>query len=491
MKVIPILLVAFSFASLPACGGGGKTTGVEPDEAREGVEERAPDATGEPVTEAQEEPAPEGKEEPASEPRTPVEIAHGVVEGLREGDYEGATADFDETMQAALPPPHLQIAWARTVGALGEFQRQGKTRTEKFAHLLFVFIPCEFEKGEIVVKVVISPEIEVTGLFFQPAYRPPQYLLLDSFTDTEVTVGRGEWAIPGTLSVPVGEGPFPAVVLVHGSGPQDRDVTIGPNKPFKDIAGGLASRGIAVLRYEKRTRFHSEKLLASGFKITAKEETIDDVINALRLLRATKKIDREGLFVVGHSCGGMMLPRIANDDPNVAGLVFMAALTRPIDETLLEQSRYVAEFDGMITVQEQAMMDQLARAVEAIQALDPEDLDEAPETMLGGTSPEYWLDLMPYRATEETIHLDMPMLILQGERDYQVTMVDFENWKKALSGREGVEFRSYPSLNHLFIAGEGRSGPGEYLLRGNVSEDVIRDIAHWIESIVRPRDRSP
>src|SRR5437868_1155092 len=74
----------------------------------------------------------------------------------------------------------------------------------------------------------------------------------DTFDEREVTVGKGEWELPGTLGLPKGSGPFPAVVLVQGSGPQDRDETMGVNKPFQDIAWGLASNGIAVLRYDKR-----------------------------------------------------------------------------------------------------------------------------------------------------------------------------------------------------------------------------------------------
>jgi hypothetical protein len=123
------------------------------------------------------------------------------------------------------------------------------------------------------------------------AYQPPAYAVPSSFHEKNVTVGAGtEWALPATLTLPVGNGPFPAIVLVHGSGPNDRDETQGPNRPFQDLAWGLASQGIAVLRYDKRSRVHPGKLTALA-NLTVKDETIDDALAAVALLRETPEID--------------------------------------------------------------------------------------------------------------------------------------------------------------------------------------------------------
>ena len=132
--------------------------------------------------------------------------------------------------------------------------------------LQVVYVTTQFALGKTVVKVVYGPAGKVSGLWFVPesasaAYVTPAYVDVTSFTETEVTVGSGQWALPGTLTIPRGAGPFPGVVLVHGSGPNDRDETIGPNKPFRDLAQGLASKGIAVLRYEKRTKFYAEEVI--------------------------------------------------------------------------------------------------------------------------------------------------------------------------------------------------------------------------------------
>src|SRR5690606_33004513 len=144
------------------------------------------------------------------------------------------------------------------------------------------------------------------------AYQAPSYADPARFSEREATVGSGTWALPGTLTLPKKEGKFPAVILVHGSGPNDRDETLGPNKPFRDLAHGLATRGIAVLRYDKRTLVHPKALASEvGAALTLREETIDDALAAAALLRTIPEVDASKIFVVGHSLGGTAIPRIA------------------------------------------------------------------------------------------------------------------------------------------------------------------------------------
>lgn len=111
-----------------------------------------------------------------------------------------------------------------------------------------------------------------------------------TYSERDFSVGEGDLALPGTLVTPDGAGPFPAAVLVHGSGPQDRDSTIGPNHPLRDIAHGLAERGIATLRYDKRTRVHP---IAASFDpdFSVDKESTDDTVAAVAALQATPGID--------------------------------------------------------------------------------------------------------------------------------------------------------------------------------------------------------
>ncbi len=275
--------------------------------------------------------------------------------------------------------------------------------------------------------------------------------------------------------MPKGAGPFPAVILVHGSGPNDRDETIGPNKPFKDLAWGLASRGIAVLRYEKRTKQCPRQMVQSMATLTVDDEVVNDVLAAAEYLRGVTGIDPERIFVLGHSLGGTMAPRIAARDPRLKGLILLAASNRNLADLMLEQNEYLASLDGTVTADEAQALDELRRQVERVKALDFKE----GEVILGAAR-AYWADILAYDPVATAKSLPVPMLILQGERDYQVTMADFAAWKAGLGQRADVQFKSYPSLNHLFMAGSGQPNPAEYNVAGNVAREVVDDIAAWI-----------
>ena len=183
-------------------------------------------------------------------------------------------------------------------------------------------------------------------------------------------IGKGEWVLPGTLSVPVGDGPFAAVLLVHGSGPNDRDETIGPNKPFRDLAWGLASQGIAVLRYDKRTKVYPEKMRDLVSTITVKEEVIDDVLYAVSLLRSIAEVKPQCIVVLGHSLGGYLLPRIGAADTGIAGLIVLAGLCRTLEDTILDQFSYIYSLSGTLSAEQQKQLDELKKQVALVKSPD-------------------------------------------------------------------------------------------------------------------------
>lgn len=411
--------------------------------------------------------------------------ARSFVSSWSKGEYENASTTFDETMRTLMPPEKMQEAWETLVARVGRFEEQVGTRTEISDQHVIVFVTCRFEASPIDIKVVYDRQHSIAGLWFVPTaypvdqYEPPPYADRDAFTEEEVRIGAGEWELPGTLSLPNTNGPFPAVVLVHGSGPNDRDETIGPNKPFRDLAWGLATNGIAVLRYDKRTKVYGAKIAALESGITVREETVDDALAAVRLLRGDTRIDGDRIFVLGHSLGGYCVPMIGKGDTAIAGFIIMAGATRPLEDLLLEQYTYIFSLDGTISDTERTELDKIETQVAAVK--DPGLSPGTPRASLPlGVNAEYWLDLRAYRPTILARELDRPFLVLHAARDYQVTAVDFENWKTALSDHRDAAFKSYPSLNHLFIAGEGTSSPDEYRRAGHVAVTAVTDISQWI-----------
>jgi hypothetical protein len=300
-----------------------------------------------------------------------------------------------------------------------------------------------------------------------------------SFDDRAVVVGTDPWKLPATLSMPRASVAVPGVVLVHGSGPSDRDETVGAVKPFRDLALGLAAAGVAVLRYDKRTFVHGARM-ASMTALTVNEETVDDAVAAATVLRSTPGVNTGRVFVLGHSLGGMLIPRIARADPAAAGFVLMAAPARPLEDLVVEQVRYLISLDGVVTDGERAQLEAVRRIVARIK--DPNLSTTTPASDLLGAPGSYWLDLRGYDPVMAAQEIRRPMLVLQGQRDYQVTMVDFERWRAAFSSAGTATVKLYPALNHLFVTGTGPSSPAEYQRPGRIARTVVADIAAWIKT---------
>lgn len=410
-----------------------------------------------------------------------VARAREVVDRLVSGEVEPLLPIFTDKMKAAIDADGLRRLMP-SFAQVGAFKAHTNVSTESTGGLRIVLVRCVFERAEFDMRVAFDSFDRIGGIGFRPPapavpYSSPAYVTPAAFRDEAVVVDAGGWPLPGTLSMPVGEGPFPGVVLVHGSGPNDRDESVGPNKPFRDLAEGLASRGIAVLRYDKRTRTHGIRV--AGLRdFTVKEEVTDDALAAVRTMRKSPRVRADRVFVLGHSLGGMLAPRIAAGDPSIAGLIVLAGAVKPLEQAIVDQTRYLALLDGKISPEEQTTIDAMTKLATDVRALKPTDPRIVSPPFSVPTS--YWIDLRGYDPPAAASRLKQPMLVLQGERDYQVTMEDLQAWKRALGSRPNVQLKSYPALNHLFIAGSGPATPAEYNQPGHVDEAVVRDIAAWI-----------
>jgi dienelactone hydrolase len=425
-------------------------------------------------------------------PKDVTADAKAFVELLRQQEFAKIEALFTEQMKAALPEDKLKATWTTLAMQAGAFKQQRGARMEVVGNMRRVTVTCDFERAALDLVVAYNPAGLIGGFNIRPYAPPappwsaPAYADTAKFAETSYVTSAGDalnvWPLPGTLTVPLGTGPFPLVVLVHGSGPNDRDESIGPNKTFKDLAFGLASRGIAVYRYDKRSKVFGARMAAIP-RLTVKDETIDDVLAAVANLRGgTPTIDPARIFVIGHSLGGMLIPRIAAADPRIAGFVSMAGATNELPATMARQTRYLVEASGRITPEGQKQIEAMEELVKTVAALTPADADDP--KMIQGAPASYWLDLRGYDPPTAAKSITRPLLILQGERDYQVTMADdFVKWKAALDGKSNVTFHTYPVLNHLFMPGTGKSLPAEYEMPGHVPVEVINDIAAWIASI--------
>ncbi len=413
-----------------------------------------------------------------------VTQAEAFLQLLVDGKYKEAETRFDSVVAARLPAPLLQQVWESLQKQVGRFESYVRYSIGRSDPYFMVFLTCRFEKNVLLdLKLVYGDNGKITGIFFLPSrqvnYTLPPYVDTSQFHREPLLIETDTFRLHGELTTPVGHQIYPMVVLVQGSGPSDLDETIGPNKIFRDIAYGLSSNGIAVIRFNKRTFEYRRALDADT--ITVWSETIADVVSAVRL--AQQIPGANGIFLLGHSLGAYLAPRIAAQTQGVTGLILLAGNTRPLERLILEQVEYLFSIDTLTDV-EKAQLDTLRRQVEQIRK--GEITRETPASQLPlSLNASYWLDLRDYDPVETARGLSLPMLIMQGGRDYQVTTVDFGEWKHGLASRNYVDFRFYPELNHLFIPGEGKSLPVEYMQPGHVSEKVIRDIVEWVKTVAK------
>ena len=424
-----------------------------------------------------------------------------VIEMARQGRFEEIRERFAPQLRPMVPAGALQAAWEAELARNGQVASVGEAVTEPAGPgAVLVKVPVTFTGGTLTVAVGLAGEENwITGIQLLPAsaaepaapWEPPGYADPETFTEQDVTVGDGPLAVGGTLSLPRREGAVPGVVLLAGSGPEDRDETIGRNKPLKDLAWGLASAGVAVLRFDKVTFAHPRQV-AEDRGFTLADEYLPDALAAIGVLGRHPAVDAGRVFVAGHSLGGTVAPRVAAAQSSaaqssaaglpVAGLVILAGGAQPLHWAAERQFRYLASLDPSNAAAAQPALDAIDRQARAVD--DPSLSEATPDSELPfGVPAAYWLDVRSYDPAATAAGLSQPMLIVQGGRDYQATVADdLSRWRAALDGRPDVTFRVYEADNHLFFPGSGPSSPAEYEPAQHVDPEVVAGIAAWLTS---------
>lgn len=290
---------------------------------------------------------------------------------------------------------------------------------------------------------------------------------------------RGLLTLPDDLSRPV-----PAVVLVHGSGSSNMDEKVGKMTPFKDLAEGLAARGIAAVRYDKRSYAHPLRLMGEmGSSMSVKEETVEDAVAAAELLRSDSRIDPARVYIIGHSMGAMLAPRIDAEGGDFAGLILLAGTPQKLEEVLKRQiGEQLAAMPKLARKLSEKKMTRLLESFEGLYNLTDQ---QAKQKKLGGGVTLYYFKEMGEHPAEMYLkELHKPILIAQGTMDCQVSVTeDFGSYRQMLEGRERVTFRLYEGLNHCFVPARSEKiseVKKEYSFERHIGPEVLDDLARWI-----------
>ena len=395
-------------------------------------------------------------------------------------ELEGQWA-MSAQMEAAAARTGGIAGLAKQLAALGTVEKISPAYEEELQGYKAFHVSCVFSAMSVDLLLIVQ-DGAIAGLQ-TAAYsgdREENQVDSDAFESIELNLpvsSLGE--LPGILTVPKGDGPFPAVVLLQGSGPSDKDESIGNLKPFRDLAEGLSTHGVAVYRFDKRTYVYGAEL-AGKKDISLEDETIEDALNAVQLLAGQEQIDPERIFVLGHSLGGNAVPAIAGklkqSPVKARGYIMMAASPRPLDVLMREQYDFLYSLLPEITAEQQAEKDALFAELDRLKDLD--SMTEA--DTVAGVYASYWKWLAAYDILQAAGEITEPVLLLQGEEDYQVTMTDFDIWQEAFGEKGNWQLISYPGLTHLFMPGQKNEGSAAYTREARVDEQVIQDIAGFI-----------
>lgn len=385
---------------------------------------------------------------------------------LIEKNYSKSYSYFDETVKTKISETLLKETVEKLETQLGQFKSIIETNNDKETYFYY----SNFEKMKLDIKINFNQNNKVVGFFFVPH----KEFKKENSLGKDLNIKSNNIELKGTLLVPESLNLKKIVIFVHGSGPNDRDETIFENKPFKDIAENLYSKGISSYRFDKRTLSNPESF---NDKSTIDDEVTNDIINIVTYFKNDSQFSNYEIIVLGHSLGAYLLPRIANKSNQISKIILLAANSRPLDKLIIEQYEYLYKLTPT-----QELKDALQKVKEQTALLNSKvfNLNTTKENLPLNLSANYWKSILDYKPIKEIQKVKIPILILQGERDYQVTMKDFELWKTKLKNNKKVSFISYPKLNHIFMSGEKPSDPKEYAIKGIVDEKVIEDIKNFI-----------
>ena len=399
---------------------------------------------------------------------------------LKTGKYQSIEKRLDPTMSRMIDASKFQGFWEGLQMQYGDLLKTGETSVKTKDSLFVCLTPLQFEKTKLNFRLVLNQKLQIAGLFLEPMevpYAPAAWVDPRLFFEVKKAVPLAAFPSEGVLTLPNVQEKVPVVIIIGGSGPTDKDLTMGPNKIYKDMAWGLGTQGIASYRYDKRTRAFGSKM-GDPEKVTVKEEYLDDLQAIVDMLRNHEAIDSNSIYLLGHSEGGYLIPWFAQEIKGVHGFLIAAGnyhkMADMIEHQLLHLKKYTrseAERAGLIAILERVPYAQNKLTLQSPKDSLPLGMSAAYLVHLNNKAPENYLATLNGK----------PVLVLQGGRDYQVPTSEFDSWKAALASHKQVTFQLYHQLNHIFMSGEGVCLPAEYTEPGNVSKLFILDIAAWVK----------
>ena len=407
------------------------------------------------------------------------ELGQSYAGSMVKQDFAPVVKAFNATVAKSLSQEALAASWTSVVGSIGAYQSVYQTSVSYSSDYAVVLVILQYEASGLQIKFTFEADYKIAGLWMNYYTIDMPLVSNSSFAESKIQINAdGNQPIDGIFTLPLGVEQPAVVILVQGSGQSDLNESIGGNKPFRDLAHGLAEKGIASIRYNKRFYQYPPADAAVLANLTVQQEITDDVAAAIQL--AETKLPDSDLYIIGHSMGGMLAPYIASKNPQVNGIVSLAGTPRKLEDVMLDQTIDALAASTEYSDAEKAdLLTQNQAQTAKIKALTQADI----ATTVAGQPASYWLSLNAIDTPKLAADLQIPMLILQGDADFQVKVeTDFAAWQECLAGHTNVQFKVYPGLNHLFMPTTGAKDVSDYNIAAHLDQTVIDDLAAWINS---------
>jgi dienelactone hydrolase len=329
-----------------------------------------------------------------------------------------------------------------------------------------------------------TPSVSASPTTPAPATPPAASSAPKNFVERDISFMSDEIKFSGTLCLPAQNAKnLPIIVMTQGSGVQDRDETVGPNKVFQQLAQALASRGIATIRYDRRAIADRASLMAH---LDPEHEVVIDAASALAFAATVPEANPHRVFMLGHSLGAELAPyivarRLDQQPGSVRGMIMLAANGLSIDKVIERQVESEAAQGGMTADQVAALHKQwedqfaLARnpATPASQNIGIAPL-MVPES--------YWRDWLNRDPAAEMRAHPIATLVIRGANDWNINHDDFAIIAAAATapGSKSVEL---PGLNHIFMPSSDANSSASEMQPGSIAPILPDTIAAWIQSL--------
>jgi len=415
-----------------------------------------------------------------------IERPKELIKHFQNGTVEEIYSQYDSNMAKILPPHRMAPIWSQLLANYGEFIGFGIQDTISKGENLIINTELDFKKAIMNFMVSINVKTDkVSGIYFSEEKKKntkselpkplPSYIDTNSFVESDIII-RDKFDLKGKLTLPKKKTNI-VFVLVHGSGPNDMDGTIGENKFLKNLAWGLSSYGFAVVRYEKLTLRYGRELYKLNPAMTQDDEYNNSILGAIDFIKNDNNLKDNKIVLIGHSQGASAITSFSTNK-DISGMILLAGSPRKLYDLYTEQLEYIFNLDGIIRPSERTIIQEHKDKIKYFKTYKEGkvEIDSLPMNL----SIEYLKHLENYNPIKNLNKSEKPTLILSGSNDYQVTTKDFNIWVSELESKKNIKFNLIQNVNHIFGETEKLSVPADYQLYTPIAPNLFDEINKWI-----------